>query len=141
MEAKQLREHTWAIRIARGERLVSSLEDFCQQKDIAGGFFFGVGAVGFVELAHYDVGEKNYQSQEFEEPLELVSLEGSIGCKKDSLIVHAHAVLSRPDMETIGGHLVEGVVSGTAEIYLITSSPLEKEPDEITGLDLFSFSS
>ena len=139
MEAKKVKENEWVVRIARGEKLVASLADFCVRKRIEGGFFFGVGAVDEAELAHYDVGKKKYSAKKFKQPLEMVSLSGSIGKEKE-LIVHAHAVFADPDMQTLGGHLIEATVSGTAEIYLIPLPALAKKYDEETGLKIFNLS-
>lgn len=136
MEAKKLKNSTWVIKIQRGEEIVQTLKDFCQKKEISGGFFFGLGAVDQIKLAHYDVAKKKYQSLKFDQPLEMVNLTGSIGKEKD-LIIHAHAVFSDRKMETLAGHLVLGKVSGTAEIYLIGLPPLEKKYDPETGLKLF----
>ena len=50
---------------------------------IAGGFFFGLGALDRVELANYDVSKKKYSSKKFTQALEMTSLLGSIGKEKD----------------------------------------------------------
>lgn len=137
MESKELKNNTWVVRIKRGERIIQTLKDFCQKNAVAGGFFFGIGAVDQVELAHYNVGKKKYRSIKFSQPLEMINITGSIGKEKD-LIIHAHAVFSDTKMQTIGGHLVEGRVSGTAEIYLMKLPSLKKKYDPETGLKLFS---
>lgn len=137
MQVKKFNNDTWVIRIERGEKIIQNLSDFCQERNINGGFFFGVGAVDQVELAHYDVGQKKYSSEKFNQPLEMINISGSIGKEKE-LIVHAHAVFADPKMNTIGGHLVEGTISGTAEIYLIKLPTLEKKYDSETGLKLFN---
>jgi uncharacterized protein len=137
MQAKQITPTQWILRIVRGENIIASLTEFCTQHKIEGGFFYGIGAVEGTELAHYDVTQKQYSSKKFDQPLELVSLIGSIG-KEEKLIVHAHATLSDPQMQTLGGHLVEAKVSGTAEIYLTTTPLLPKQHDSETGLKLFA---
>lgn len=138
MIVKKNKDNTFVIRIKRGEKIIDSITAFCQKEKIFGGFFFGLGAVDYVNLAHYDVKSKKYSRVEFKEPLELVSITGSIGKEKE-IIVHAHAVLADNKMKTIGGHLVEAIVSGTAEIYLIKLPQLKKQYDPETGLKLFVF--
>jgi len=124
------------IRIIRGEGIIEQLKSLCRKEKINGGFFYGIGAVDRVELAHYNVSSQKYSSLKFTQPLELTSLIGSIGVEKE-LIVHAHAVLGNAKMETITGHLVEARVSGTAEIFLLKSGRLNKKLDPETGLKLF----
>ena len=130
-------DKSFVIRIERGELIIEQLKIFCQQQNIEGGFFYGIGAVDEVELAHYNVESKKYSSIKFLQPLELVNITGSIG-KEADLIIHAHATLANPKMEVIAGHLVEARVSGTVEIFLTPLEKLEKKLDQETGLKLFT---
>jgi len=136
MQSKKFKDNLWVIRLKKGEKIIQSLSAFCQAKKINGGFFFGVGAVSQAELAHYDVFQKKYSSKKFNQPLEMINISGSIGQEK-KLIVHAHAVFADPKMKTIGGHLVEATISGTAEICLIKLPSLKKKYDPQTGLKIF----
>jgi predicted DNA-binding protein with PD1-like motif len=131
-------ENNCVVVIKRGESIVASLKDFCQKEGIVSGFFYGLGAVDQVELAHYSVEDKKYSSYKFEEPLEMVSLIGNVflGPGKE-LIVHSHASFSRPNGEMVGGHLVEARISGTCEIHFSQFSlSLQKQYDEETGLKI-----
>ncbi|MCR4264481.1 MAG: DNA-binding protein [Candidatus Roizmanbacteria bacterium] len=140
MHYKKIRDHEWAIRIARGEKIISTLSSFCRENKIEGGAFYGIGAVDEVELAHYSVDDKKYSRKKFHEPLELTNITGTIGVEKE-VIVHAHVTLGRPDMSVIAGHLVEGRISGTLEVYLTDMPKLLKKYDPETGLTLFDLSS
>ena len=139
MQAKKVGPKNWVIRIERGEKIIETLKVFCQKQKISGGFFFGLGAVDEVELAHYDVGKRKYSSIKFNQPLEMTNITGSIGQEKE-LIIHAHATFSDTKMNALAGHLVETTVSGTAEIYLIKLPALPKKLDPATGLKLFDLS-
>jgi len=136
MQVKKLNSQKFVIRLSRGESIIQSLKTFCKKNKVFGGFFFGIGAVDQVELAHYDVEQKKYSAIKFKKPLEMTSLIGSIGAEKE-LIIHAHANLTDTKMKTIGGHLVEGKISGTAEILLFKTEKLTKKYDPETGLKLF----
>ena len=139
MQAKKFDPKNWVIRIERGEKIIETLKIFCQKQEISGGFFFGLGAVDQVELAHYDVGKKKYSSLKFKQPLEMTNITGSIGQEKE-LIIHAHATFSDTKMRTLAGHLIEASISGTAEIYFIALPILPKKYDPETGLKLFDLS-
>ncbi|MBN1168537.1 DUF296 domain-containing protein [Candidatus Woesebacteria bacterium] len=136
MKYQKQKDNTYVIRIERGEEIVNSLTKFCKSNKIGGGFFFGVGAVGKLTLAHYSVGKKKYNEKKFNEPLEMASLNGSVGVEKD-LIIHAHGVFADKNMQTVAGHVVSARVSGTAEIYLIKLPKLKKIYDPGTGLKIF----
>jgi uncharacterized protein len=136
MQSKKTSQNSWVIRIQRGEKIIEQLSKFCKVKKIQGGFFCGLGAVDWVELALYEVDNKKYYSQTFEQAYEMTNITGSIGVETD-LVVHAHATFSDSKMQTIAGHLVDGKVSGTAEIYLTKTEKLTKKYDEETGLKLF----
>lgn len=137
MKSKKITNHFYLIRLNRGEKIVASLEFFCQKQKICGGSFFGLGAVDKVELAHYDVKKKKYSSLIFNQPLELTNLTGTIGLFKNKLIIHAHATLADKKLRAFAGHLVEGTISGTGEIFLIKTPTLKKFFDKETGLKLF----
>ena len=66
---------------------------------------------------------------------------GNIAIKKDTHepIAHIHIVIGESDGKCLGGHLVEGIVSVTAEIYLMETKPtIFRTLDKETGLFLLS---
>ena len=138
MEYRKVKENQYLVRASRGEGIIASLKSFVRKENIEGGFFMGLGAVDNLELAHYSVNDKKYSSKKYQIPLEMASLIGSIGYFGKELIIHAHGVFGKSDMETISGHVVEARVSGTAEIMVFITERLEKFYDEETGLKLFN---
>lgn len=125
MNFKKINNHFYLIRLSREEKIIASLENFCQKQKITGGFFFGLGAIDKVELVHYDV-EKKYSSLIFNQPLELTNLNGNIALFKNQLIIQARATLADKKLRVSAGHLVEGIISGTGEIFLIKTPALKK---------------
>ncbi|GIW62258.1 MAG: hypothetical protein KatS3mg090_0084 [Patescibacteria group bacterium] len=138
MQSKQLNKNSWILRFERKELFIKELNNFCVKHKITGGVFLGIGAVDYAKLAHYSVKSKKYTTKVFEQPLEVSNLSGTIGKEKD-IIIHCHATLSKDDMTTIAGHLVEARVSATLELYLIKTAELKKSHDQETGLTLFNF--
>lgn len=139
MQTKKINSQNYLIRLQKGEKILEQLKKFCLENEVEGGFFYGLGAVSFVELALYNVETKKYYSQKFEQALEMTNITGSIGYLEKELIIHSHATFSDEKMQAIGGHLVEAVISGTAEIYFQILPKLTKKYDEETGLKLFDF--
>lgn len=136
----QVAERQYVMRVGRGENVISAIEEFCLQEKITGAFFFGIGAVDQVELAHYDVNAQKYSTKTYNQPLEVTNVSGNIARHDDELIVHAHGTFSDTEMQCLGGHIVEMKVSGTLEIILTETSPLTKLKDDETGLKLLDLS-
>ena len=130
------------ISLRPGQEIISQIKKFCQKQKINNAFFYGIGAVDFIQLAHYSVADKKYSAFSFKEPLELVSLIGNVfPDDQQELIVHGHAVCGRPNGETVAGHLVKGYISGVGEIILEQlSSQLKKTYDPQTGLKVLKTS-
>jgi len=129
------------IKIVKGEKVVEQLKNFCKKEGIKNGWFSGIGAPDWAEIAHYSVVDKKYSSFVLEEPLEMISLIGNVflGPEKE-LIIHAHISVGRPDGEMRGGHLVEARIGGACEIlFTPIQASLTKKFDEETGLKVLVF--
>lgn len=128
------------VRLHPGDVLPDALLDLAQQTDLKTAVIVsGVGMLRDVVLSYF-AGKGRYESREFPEPMELVSLSGNISLQEDGHIVHAHAALAGPDHNLVGGHLTRGIVAVTNEIVL-TRLPMRVhralEPE--TGLRGISF--
>lgn len=135
---QKLKSNQYLIRLFKGEKILTTLKKFFIDKKIKGGFFLGIGAVSETELAHYDVVAKKYTSKKIQKPLEMTNLTGNIALFDKELIIHTHATFSDKKMVAFAGHLVEGIISGTAEIFLFQTTTLKKVLDKETGLKVFS---
>ena len=55
----------------------------------------------------------------------------------NEVYLHCHAALSDVNMESIAGHLKEGIVGATCEIVLIgLDANIERKHDDFIGLNL-----
>lgn len=133
---EKLATDRFVLRLVRGEKVIPSLEEFCQHEQIEGGFFYGIGAVDQAELAHYNVDTQKYSSKKFDQALEVTNLTGTIALDREGLVIHAHGTFSDTEMHCLGGHVVELRVSGTLELILHTTTTLSKSIDTETGLKL-----
>lgn len=133
----QKRDKNFLIRLNRGGEIIASLISFCQKEKIEAGFLVGIGAVDQATLAHYSVENKKYSEKEFNQPLELASLSGTIAILDNKPSIHAHAVLANNSFSTISGHLVKGRISGTGEILVVPlGKEIKKRLDQETGLNI-----
>jgi len=121
-----------------GDELAKGLKDFATEQNLADASFKAIGALASVRLAWFNPETKRYQiSVDLKEQVELLSLIGDVAQHDGKPIVHAHAVVGRPDGSTAGGHLMEASVRPTCEVFL-TESPmhLSKALDPDSGLVL-----
>ncbi|MFB6290285.1 MAG: PPC domain-containing DNA-binding protein [Candidatus Bipolaricaulia bacterium] len=121
------------VRLEKGEEIVANLEEVLKKNGISAGSFQGIGAVSDAKLGHYSLESKQYREKELNQPLEIVSLQGTITEEG----IHPHICLGTKEMETYGGHLVEATVAATCEIIVTPASDsLERYHDDEIGLDL-----
>ena len=123
------------VRLMPEESLIEQLKEACKNHNISSGVVLsGIGQLGKVELGYFK--EKgNYSPETFEKPLEILSLSGNICKQGGDYLPHLHIVLGTEKKNAIGGHLLNGTVSITAEIVIIkTNVDFSRQLDETTGL-------
>src|SRR3989344_8945117 len=136
MKYEALDQHTYVIRLEKGESLQSCLFAFCKKTSVGNALFWGIGSVEDPLLAHYRVDTKKYSDKRLSGIFELVNLTGTVAKDPESsVMVHMHATISDEEMQMYGGHLVDAVVSATVEIVLKHfSTSFEKVYDQDIGL-------
>jgi uncharacterized protein len=117
MKAKKV-ENGWFVRLDKGEEVMSTLIAFIAEKQIPAGTVAGIGALTEVELGYFNRDQAVYQRRRFNGIYELISLTGNIGYVDGKPMVHAHCLLGDADYQVTGGHLFEGMVAVTGEIYI-----------------------
>ena len=131
---------TIVARLDKGDDVMAQLTYIAEQEDIQAGFVRGIGAVDHATISYFNIATREYQNQTFEEPFEVLSLEGTLTRKDSSPHQHLHIVLGRPDYSVIGGHLMEARVSVTfeAQITILNTQVGRKRSDEF-DIDLIDF--
>lgn len=133
-------ENAYVIRMDRGEEVMATLTALCEQEGIRLASVEAIGAVDRAVVGLYDVDKKVFHRKEFQEPMELTSLLGTVTEKNGKPYLHLHATLCDANMQTRGGHVNELHISATCEMVLrLLPGSVGRRPDEATGLNLFSF--
>ena len=136
MNSKKIKD-TYFIRLERGEKIIETIKNFCAKNKIECGYFFGIGALGEAELAHYIVENKKYTSKTLKQPLEITNMSGNITTMNKEIYLHCHITLSDESMKAIAGHLKEGRISATCEIILVKlNANINRKHDDFIGLNL-----
>lgn len=130
----------FALVFDTGDEAISGIGDFARRHGVSGAFFQGIGAFSRATLAYFDFTILDYRRIPVDEQVEVVSLAGSIAEKEGKPAIHAHAVIGDSSGAAKGGHLIEGVVRPTLELF-VTATPtrLERRLDEATRLALIRF--
>lgn len=125
------------LRFDRGEEFIASLQEYCKKEKIHAASFQALGAAGELTLAYYNLSDKRYEDHDVTEDVEILSILGNIATMDEKIIVHAHGVFGKKDLQTIGGHIKKLVVSATCEVSLtLLPGTLKRAFDEETGLNL-----
>ena len=122
---------THVFRLRRGSDLLKALQEYARTRRIAAGTV--VSGVGCVTRARVR-DASGVTVRELNEPLEIVSLMGTLSAARK----HLHISLARVDVTVLGGHLMEGcIVNTTAEVVLLELDGVRfgAEWDGETGYD------
>jgi len=89
--------------------LYLSLKDIAEKHSITAGWVTGlIGTLREVRLAWYNTKKNGFEINETKKELELLSGQGSVAFELGALKAHVHMVMADLEMNTIGGHLLEG---------------------------------
>ncbi len=131
---------TYVVRMDRGEEILACLTAFCEKEDVRLASVQALGAVDHAVVGVYDVASQVYTRKEFNEPMEIASLCGTVTRKEGQVYLHLHVTLCGKDMIARGGHANALRVSATCEMTLrVLPGEVGRALDSVTGLNLFRF--
>ena len=116
---------------------MAQLADFASSNRVEGAELSGIGAFERAVVGFYNLERQEYEHIPVEEETEVLSVLGNLSLTDEGPRVHLHATLSRRDGSALGGHLFEGVVAATLEVFVHqTATPLRRVPDPAAGIPL-----
>ncbi len=132
--------NTVMARADRGEEILESIKRIALAENIKLASVSALGAVDDFTVGVYNVEEKKYYSNSFTGSFEIVSLTGTINTMNGEFYAHLHMSAGNDRGEVFGGHLNKAMVSATCEMVItLINGRVDREYDEITGLNLFKF--
>ena len=132
---------TCIVRMDRGEEILATLKALCEQEDIRLAQVDALGAVDHAAVSVYDVPTKTFFKKEFDEPMEISNLCGTVSRKEGEVYLHLHVTLCDKNLNAHGGHALELRVSATCEMVVrVIPGQVGRRMDETIGLNLFQFS-
>jgi predicted DNA-binding protein with PD1-like motif len=130
---------TVLARLEHGADLLQQITAAAVDNGIEAGEFRAIGALQAARLAYYDQRQHTYHEFDLAQPLEIVSLLGTVTRRDGAPAVHAHAALAGHDGRAYGGHVAAGCVIFACELVmheLVGDAP-QRELDSVTGLPLW----
>jgi predicted DNA-binding protein with PD1-like motif len=135
-------ERTYAVVLAKGDEIMSGLTEFAVREKLVAGHFTAIGALESARFGWFDRAQKAYCNIPIDRQVELISLIGDVGLVNGAPQIHAHGAVGSPDGQVRGGHMLEGIVWPTLELFLTAyRTPLLKAHDAETNLSLFDLKS
>jgi len=130
----------WIIRLDPGDEIPRDVVAAATALGVRTASVTGIGAFDRAVLGLWDQEKRRYVETVVEEPVEIVSLMGNVVRLDGAPFLHAHAVLSRRDASTVGGHVISARTSITVELFL-TSLAVEvsRKLSDQCGLKLLEF--
>ena len=114
---------TYYIRMDKGDEIITSLLEVCMREGVRSATFSGIGGCNAAEIQVFDPDRGEFNGEQYEGILELVSIIGNVIEADDgSPSWHAHALFAYQDeakqQRVAAGHLKSATVRYTAEIEL-----------------------
>jgi uncharacterized protein len=138
------RDVTVVARLQYGADLLDAIAQVAQEHGVTMGEFRAIGALQRGRLSSYDQQtpdprNRTYGAIELEEPVEIVSLLGTVSLREGEPSVHAHACLADSEGRCFGGHVEHGCAVFACELALdsLEGPALERGYDGVTGLWLW----
>lgn len=130
-------DHQYVLKLDPDEEVMSTLLHFVGRERIYGGYFMAFGAFCRVRLRYFDFQTKQYRDHQVNQQVEVVSLLGNVARVHGKPMIHMHAAVADSHIQTFSGHIAEGVVRPTLELFLTKlDGELRREKDPVSGLDL-----
>jgi predicted DNA-binding protein with PD1-like motif len=117
--------------------VVEVLTAFARDHGIRSARLHGIGAFSDAELGFLDAERKEYDRFRVGEETEVLAFLGNLSVTDEGPRVHAHVTLGKRDGSAVGGHLFEGHVGATLELFVMRfDGELRRALDEATGAAL-----
>ena len=133
------------VRLDKGDEVLSSLVKICEQKQITAAQIQGIGGCEKAVVGVFDLEKKDYNREEVNALLEMLSLDGNVTLYEGKPFIHAHASFAykadNGSTAVLCGHLLEAVIGLTGEIVITPADGrITRRYDEALGIRVWDFS-
>ncbi len=132
--------NTVALRLDKDEEILSCLISVSEKENIKAASFRGIGATDNFTVGIFSLEKQTYEGFTFTGNHEITALEGNISFVENKPYIHAHITCAGENAETKGGHLLEGVISLTCEIFItVLDGEIGRKFDNELKINRFDF--
>ena len=136
----RVHENTILVRLDKGDLIAKSLLEVAPKEGVTLASISGIGATDDFEVGVFDLARSDYEHFRFCGNHEIVSLVGNLTTKDGEPYLHLHITCAGEGGKIVGGHLFEGKISLTGEIFLTTvAGRAERLRDETLGINKIRF--
>lgn len=127
------------LRLEIGEDIIGCVKEVCNRRNVRAAYINGIGALKKAVVGVFNMQTKEYRANEFDGFTELTALCGNVSFMNGESYIHLHATLANEEGQAFGGHLNEGIVGATAEIFItVLDGVIDRVHCDETGLNIFN---
>lgn len=125
------------VQMAPGEEIIEQLIALAEKENIHLAEITGLGSICEFHICVYDLNNKQFYNNEYFEPMELISLTGTITRQNKKPYLHLHACAGNGSGHAYGGHLKKAVIYATGEFVVrLMDGEVNRYHSEKIGLNL-----
>lgn len=107
------------IVFSKGDEVIAGITEFAEKNNISYANFTAIGAFDHAILGWFDPEKRAYKQFPIDQEVEIASFTGNIRPDRNGKpTVHVHCVLGPSDNSARAGHLIEGRISLTMQLYM-----------------------
>ncbi|MBR4800618.1 MAG: DNA-binding protein [Clostridia bacterium] len=111
-------DETIVVRLDKGDKIAKCLLEVAKAENVALASVSGIGAVDDFEVGIFDLDKSEYHHIHYVGNHEINALTGNLTTQNGKPYLHVHITCTGRDGKVVGGHLFDGTISLTAEIFL-----------------------
>jgi len=129
-----------ALRLDKDDEILSCLIAVAEKENINAASFSGIGATDNFTVGIFSLEKQTYEKFAFSGNHEITTLTGNISFVDNKPYIHSHITCAGDDAAVIGGHLLEGIISLTCEIFIdVIDGQIGRKHDEALNINRFNF--
>ena len=126
------------LRLDPGDEICEAILFVAKKEGIGAASITGIGATDDFTVGVFDLNEKKYAEYRFDTNHEINALSGNLTRKDGKPYVHLHITCTGKNAKVVGGHLLRGVVSLTAEIIIgVAEAEINRVFNEALGINVW----
>lgn len=130
-------DNTLVVRLDIGDEITDSVKKCCEKYGVRLASVSGIGVTRSAVIGLYDLERQEFIANVINSFMEIASLTGNVTTMNGEVYIHLHTVLCDEKGSAYGGHLKEGIIGATCEIFInIIDGELNRVHSPETGLNI-----